>query len=58
VRLCRCKGKAWYAIDNPKRAKNIVYAGDVYFCCHEFKEISELDMASLMWTQKAYLAGL
>jgi hypothetical protein len=46
-------------MDNPKRAEKIVYAGDAYFCYHEFKEISNLEMAScLMWTQKAYLAGL
>jgi hypothetical protein len=33
-------------MDNPKGAKKIVYAGVAYFCCHEFKEISDLDMAS------------
>jgi hypothetical protein len=34
-------------MDNPKEAKKIVYAGDTYFCCHEFKEISVLDMELL-----------
>jgi transposase len=45
-------GMRWTTL---RGAKKIVYAGDAYFCCHEFKEISDLDMAScLMWTHKAY----
>ncbi|KUF36237.1 hypothetical protein AK833_04835 [Lysinibacillus sp. F5] len=49
--LCRCKRKAWYAMDNLKRSKKIVHAGDAYFCCHEFKETGYLDVASSLREQ-------
>ncbi|EFI66357.1 hypothetical protein BFZC1_22432, partial [Lysinibacillus fusiformis ZC1] len=43
--------KAWYAMDNLKRSKKIVHAGDAYFCCHEFKETGYLDVASSLREQ-------
>nr|WP_308314950.1 hypothetical protein [Bacillus sp. V33-4] len=36
--------KSMYALDNPKRSKKIVHAGDANFCCHEFKKDGQLDL--------------
>jgi hypothetical protein len=43
-------------MDNLKGAKKIVYAGELTFAAINLKKLAT--WSCLMWTQKAYLAGL
>ena len=43
--IWRCKRETWYEIYTIKRERESKYTSLTNFCVHEFKEISELEVA-------------